>query len=197
MIGLSLHSNRTGEPLFLEPEEREVFFAATKSQEAQAKYFCQMLYYTGARLNEVLGITYESFDFERKGVMVRTLKQREREVTRFIHLPEAFLEVMNDVFQIKRNQAVEKKKEERVWGFTGRTGENYIKKVMTLAGISGKKANARGLRHAFGFAAAKNNVPTHQLQEWLGHHYPNSTVVYGMLDKEEPRNLAQKLWKKA
>lgn len=185
-----LYSVNTGERLYLNPEEREAFFLATKSQETNVKYFCQMLYFTGARLNEVLGITYLSFDFNQKGVFVKTLRQREAGVFRIIALPDEFFEILNDVYQIKKNQTIEKKKDLRLWDFTDRTGENYIKKVMTCAGISGKKANARGLRHAFGVAAATNEIPMQQLQQWLGHCYPGSTIVYDQIYKNASSKIS-------
>lgn len=196
MAGTHLHSSSTGERLYLNPGERDLFLAATRFEETNVKYFCQMLFYTGAKLNEVIGITFDSIDLEKKGVVIATLMQRRKDVFRFIDLPTDFIEVLNDVYQIKRNQTDEKKGGQPVWDFTGRTGENYIKKVMTAAGITGKQANARGLRHSFGMAAAESRIPPHQIQQWLGHRNPSGTAAYTRVIETERRNLAEKLWKK-
>lgn len=196
MAGQHLYSSSTGERLYLNPEERDLFLAATRLEETNVKYFCQMLFYTGAQLNEVIGITFESIDLEKKGVVIGTLMQRRKDVFRFIDLPTDFIEVLNDVYQIKKKQTDEKLGREPVWDFTGRTGENYVKKVMMAAGITGKKANARGLRHSFGMAAAESRIPSHQIQQWLGHRNPSGTAAYTRVIETERRNLAEKLWKK-
>ncbi len=193
----ALKSTSTGERLYLTPEERERFLASTRLEETNVKYFCQMLYYSGAQLSEVIGISHEHFDFGKGGVVVETLQQRRKGIFRFIDLPEDFLEVLNDIYQIKRCQADEKKKRECLWPFTARTGENYIKKVMEAAAIRGKWANARGLRHSFGVAAADKEIPPHQIQQWLGHRYPDRAGIYAKVIENERRTLAEKLWKKA
>ena len=137
-----------------------------------------MLYYSGCRLNEALSIQYGRFDLSEKGVSIETLKRRKRGVFRFIDLPEDFLEKLNDVYQVQKLQADPKQKNEILWSFTDRTGQNYIKQVMSQAGIIGKKASPKGLRHAFGITAVDCKIPPHQIQEWLGHRFIESTAIY-------------------
>lgn len=189
-----LHHKTTGERLYLNAEERKLFLDATRFQEPDIKFFCQMLFYTGCRLNECLSITYSRFDFGEKGVIIETLKRRKKGVLRFIDLPEDFLEKLNDVYQIQKHQADSKKRGEKLWKFTDRTGQNYVDRVMKAAKITGKKACPKGLRHAFGVAAVENKVPVSQIQEWLGHRYIDSTAVYIRTQGKERRNLAQRIW---
>lgn len=189
-----LHDSTTGERLYLNAEERKLFFEATRFQEPDIKFFCQMLYYTGCRLNECLNITYDKFDFSEKGVFIETLKRRKSGVFRFIDLPEDYLEKLNDVYHIQKRQAEPKRKGEKLWSFTDRTGQNHVKRVMQQSAINGKKACPKGLRHAFGIAAVENKIPVQQIQEWLGHRYLDSTAIYTRTQGKERRGLAQRIW---
>lgn len=189
-----LHDRLTGERLYLNTAERARFLEATRYQEPNVKYFCQMLYYTGCRLNEALTVRYDRFDLSEKGVFIETLKRRRPGVFRFIDLPDDFLEKLNDVYHIRKIQAIPGRKDEKLWMFTDRTGQNYVKTVMLQADISGKKASPKGLRHAFGIAATEQKVPPHQLQEWLGHRFIESTAVYTRAQGKERRELAKRLW---
>ena len=70
-----LYDKITGERLYLNTEERKAFLEATRYEDNDIKYFCQMLFYTGCRLNEGLGILVSRIDFSEQGVIIETLKQ--------------------------------------------------------------------------------------------------------------------------
>ena len=88
------------------------------------------------------------------------------------------MERLNDVYNIRKYQKDSKEKDNRIWKFTDRTGQNYVKRVMTEAEISGKKSSAKGLRHSFGVRAIENKIPISQLKEWMGHRFIDSTAIY-------------------
>jgi integrase len=86
----------TGELKYLDREEHRAFLDAAQKQEPRKRYYCQLLYYTGCRLSEALAVSYNSFDFERHYVTIRTLKQATRDgqpVERYRdnELPESYL----------------------------------------------------------------------------------------------------------
>ena len=189
-----LYDNITGERLYLNSEERESFFEATKFQDNDIKYFCQMLYFTGCRLNEGLSILYCRLDFKEQGIIIETLKRRRKGVFRFLDLPADFIERFNDVYGIQKAQKDDEKKLERIFKFAPRTAQNYIKRVMNEAGLSGKKACAKGLRHSFGVRAVENKIPISQLKEWMGHRFIDSTAIYIQAKGKERRNLAKRMW---
>lgn len=189
-----LYDSITGERLYLNHEERERFINATKFQDNDIKYFCQVLFYTGCRLNEALGVLYSRIDMEEQGIIIETLKRRRKGVFRFIDLPSEFLERFNDVYNIKKQQQEKEEKNQRIWTFTDRTGQNYVKKVMKIAKIDGKKACAKGLRHSFGVMAVENKIPLPQLREWMGHRFIDSTAIYMQAKGKERRSLAQRMW---
>lgn len=190
----------TGERRYLNEVERKAFLNATAYEERDVKFFCQFLYYTGARTNEALSITAKNVDFTDKGVILRTLKQgkdkdgNEKNRFRFIELPDIFLKNFNDNYEIHKNQNIQKNMDLKIWNFTDRTGHNYVKKVMAKAGITGKKACPRGLRHALGVALILNRVPLPRVQEWLGHADIKNTEIYTYVIGDERRELMSRVW---
>jgi site-specific recombinase XerD len=73
-------------------------------------------------------------------------------------------------------------------------GQNYIKKVMVAAGISGIKASSRGLRHSMGVMLALEKVPVNVIQDILGNKFPESTQIYLQVLGEDRRRLIARVW---
>ncbi|OED34640.1 hypothetical protein AB832_07075 [Flavobacteriaceae bacterium (ex Bugula neritina AB1)] len=189
-----LYDKITGERLYLNTDERKAFLEATRYEDNDIKYFCQMLFYTGCRLNEGLGVLFSRIDFSEQGVIIETLKQRRKGVMRFVELPDKYLEGLNDAYGIRSKQTQKKYKDDRIWTFTDRTGQNYVKKVMRKAGIDGKKSSPKGLRHSFGVLAVENKIPLTQIQDWLGHKDIKNTSIYTRVKGIERRSLAERMW---
>ncbi|WP_116108887.1 tyrosine-type recombinase/integrase [Lewinella sp. IMCC34191] len=108
-LSAELKDPKTGERKYLDREERRAFLEATQQQEARKQYYCQLLYYTGCRLSEALAVTYNSFDFKRGYVMIRTLKQGSRDgkpVDRYRdnELPESYLNEIHGFYATVRGR---------------------------------------------------------------------------------------------
>ena len=65
---------------------------------------------------------------------------------------------------------------------------------MQEAGITGKKACPKGLRHAFGVAAVEHDIPITEIQKLLGHTFLKNTAIYTAVKDMEKRNLVSRLW---
>ena len=196
----SLFDEETGERKYLDPQERRAFFAATQLEEADAKYFCQMLYFTGCRLNEALQVTPRRLDYSSHQVRFRTLKQgRDKDEKPIIRnrnneLPEGYLNELQGVYSILKKQKGKKAAVKPLWGFTDRTGRNYVYRVMEKAGITGLKATPKGLRHSMGVSLALNKVPATTIQKVLGHRRIQSTFIYLNVVGDERRQLVSQVW---
>jgi integrase/recombinase XerD len=184
-----LFDTSTGERLYLNAEERKAFLERAKTKENDVKYFSLMLYYTGCRLNESLGLMVESVDFENQSVIIRSLKKKGKIHYRHIPLPEGFLNELAGAYNLRTRKKNKKNDNEKIWNFTDRTARRYITKIMTEVSISGKKACPKGLRHSFGVAAVENDIPITEIQKLLGHHFLESTQIYTAVKDVEKRNL--------
>ncbi|MBX2872217.1 MAG: tyrosine-type recombinase/integrase, partial [Saprospiraceae bacterium] len=152
---IDIHS---GERKYLNREERQAFRQEALYMEPPIRTFCLMMYYTGCRLGEALEVTPDRLDFDDQRVLIRTLKQNRRKSNRvdryrLVELPIEYLATLQSIYKAQ-SRKVTKAGQKPIWTFTSRTGQNYVKKVMNAAGISGKKASSRGLRHSMGVMLA-------------------------------------------
>jgi len=185
-----------GNRKYLTADERQRFFdaipkALTDKNGRQKRTFAMMLYYSGCRISEALEVTCSRIEYERQGVVFRTLK-RKKQSFRFVPLPYSFLDKLDDVHHIK--DFVEKEPDKKVWSFNRKTGWSAIKAVMDEAGINGAQATAHGLRHSFVIAHQQIKPPPHMIQEWAGWTSTQMLGVYGRAFGEEERNLASQIW---
>ncbi len=192
---IDIHS---GERKYLNREERQAFRQAALYMEPPIRTFCLMMYYTGCRLGEALEVTPDRLDFDDQRVLIRTLKQNRRKSNRIdryrlVELPFEYLATLQSIFKAQSRKGT-KTGQKPIWTFTARTGQNYVKKVMNAAGISGKKASSRGLRHSMGVMLALDKVPVNVIQDILGHRFPESTQIYMQILGEDRRQLISNVW---
>lgn len=181
---------RTGLRKYLTPTERGAFIAAAKSLKSRpARSFCLTLALTGARLSEPLGMTPRHIDSAAKAVTLRTLKRR-RLVFRTIPVPDELLEML----ELIHDTTNRKNADAPLWTVDRATAHRWVKKAMTLAGLSGPQASAKGLRHGFAIVALERNVPLNIVSRWLGHSNLQTTTIYAAFTGAEERGLAARMW---
>lgn len=181
-----------GQRKYITADERDKFYnSVSPTLEPEKKTFALMLYWTGCRISEALSVQYQSIDFSRGGVVFKTLKRR-RDVYRFVPLPSNYLEKLEDIHRVRREQ--KKNPQKPVWSFQRKQGWTTIKKVMAHAGIEGIHATPKGLRHSFVIAHQQAKTPENVLQSWLGWSSSAMFEVYGKALGEEERSLASVLW---
>ena len=186
---ISLH-DCNGQRKYLNQSERIRFFEVTKRRNTCTKLFCQLLYYTGARIAEIHNLTTTSIDIANGTVILETLKKRQRGIFREIPLPDHLLKDL-DVYIGKLEFTNEET--QPLWQFSLRTASRYIKAVMKEANITGTKGCARGLRHGFAVNAV-DKAPITLVKKWLGHAALETTEIYLNVIGEEEREIAQRVW---
>lgn len=189
-----LFDDLTGERLYLNSEERKAFLEIAKTKENNVKYFSLMLYYTGCRLNEALGLMVASIDFKNQTVIIRSLKKKGKIHYRHIPLPEGFLNEIAGAYNLRTKKKNKKNNRDKIWEFTDRTARRYVTRIMKEASISGKKACPKGLRHSFGVSAVEKDIPITEIQQLLGHTFLKNTAIYTAVKDTEKRNLVSRLW---
>ena len=183
----SLYSSN-GQRKYLNEDERHRFYERTKAIKTDKKLFCQLLYFTGARISEVHNLTKKSIDFSNKTVVFETVKRRKKGVFREIPIPTSLLE---DLKIYMLNDAKDGGAD--LWGFSLRTASRYVKAVMDKAEITGGQSTAKGLRHGFAVYAI-SKVPITLVKKWLGHSRLTTTEIYLEIVGREEREMAKKLW---
>ncbi len=188
----------SGERRYLNREERKAFKNAAIYMAPDIRTYCLMIYYTGCRLGEALEITPDRLDYDERRVLLRTLKQNRKNPNkpdgyRLVELPVEYMAFLECWYKARTRKG-SKTGNKRLWNFTSRTAQNYIKKVMNAAEISGKKASSRGLRHSMGVMLALDKVPLNVIQDILGHKFPESTQIYMKVLGEDRRRLIENVW---
>lgn len=185
--GADIH-DRNGRRKYLTGAERRRFRACSASLEASRRDFCLMLFYTGARISEVLELTPNRLDEGNKSVVIRTLKRRNNRTYRAVPLPDEFLKSV-------RRYSRKIDGDERLWPFSRKTAYRIVKQVMRAAAIEGVPACPKGLRHGFGVACVEANIPLPTIAKWMGHSSIETTAIYLNVIGKEERGLARRTWK--
>ena len=185
-----------GKRKYLTGEERERFLvAAVEHHRGAVRTFCMVMAYTGCRISEALQLTADRVDFSARTIAFRTLKQRQQIRYRAIPVPDALLDALELVHQVRKAQRTKMGGKEKLlwpWGRTQAT--KHIWAVMAQAGISGPHATPKGLRHGFGVKAAADTRNPRLVQKWLGHRHLETTVIYMDAVGDEERELAARMW---
>lgn len=159
--------------------------------------FCEMVFYTGCRPSEALALSAMNIDLDECMIIIKTLKQCGKykgQRCRTVPVPRAFIRRLNKVHHIRKAQALPGSKSDRLWKISRTTAWKRIKTVMEAAGLIGKKASARGLRHAYGVNAALAKVPESCIQKWLGHAKAETSAIYLNTTGPEDRAIAKRMW---
>jgi integrase len=186
---------RNGQRKYLNADERMRLLAVTETLEPAERLFVLMLFYTGARISEVLNLARVSANLGDLSVAVVTLKRRSFSV-RELPLPDRLVAELDQTFQITAAQQSDDQSValRRMWPWSRTTGYRVVKAAMAAARIAGLQACPKGLRHGFGVAAIRAGVPVTILQKWMGHASIRTTAIYTAICGPEEREFAAKLW---
>ena len=92
------------------------------------------------------------------------------------------------------NYTNDKKFEARIWQFSRRTANRYVKKVMITSKIYGPMACPKGLRHSFAINCLVKKIPLTLIKKWLGHSSLTTTAIYLNVSNDEEKIIAQRIW---
>ena len=179
-----------GQRKYLNQTERLRFLGCTKGYRADIKLFCQLLYYTGARIAEIHNLKLDNIDFSNKSIVIESLKKRKKGVFREIPLPECLLHELQHYIQELNQEDIFNS---YLFSFSLRTASRIVKRMMTCAKITGIQSCARGLRHGFAVHAV-TKVPITMVKKWLGHASLETTEIYLDVVGIEEREIAKRIW---
>jgi site-specific recombinase XerD len=183
---------RSGERKYINRTERRRV-AAMERLERERALFSLLLAWTGGRVSEVLGVTPSSFQIERNIVTLRTLKRR-RPHFREVPIMPGLMRALNRHFDLRTLQQDPDTMYRRLWSCSRVTAWRFVKGVMLEAGVAGRPACPRGLRHGFGVATLQASVPLNLVQRWMGHARLSSTAVYTSVCGDEEAAFAANFW---
>lgn len=178
---------------YLNADERRRFLASLGAARREEAVFARLMFWTGARVSELLALRLSDFQLDAGIVAIRTLKRR-RFSMREIPIPPALVTEIADHAQ---GPSVLASPDPLLWHLHRVTAWRLVKDAMRRAGIAGPQASPRGLRHGFAIAALQAGVPLTLLQRWMGHSRLSTTTIYLAVSGPEERELAARFWREA
>jgi integrase/recombinase XerD len=189
---LSLYTAR-GERKYINQAERERVLAVMERLERERALFSLLLLWTGGRVSEVLAVRASSFQIDRNIVALRTLKRRKPHM-REVPIAPGLMESIDRQFNLRELQRDPETANQRLWPWSRVTAWRYVKGAMLEAGIVGRPACPRGLRHGFGVGTLQALVPLNLVQKWMGHARISTTAIYADASGEEEAAFAARYW---
>lgn len=173
---------------------KEVKDILSHIREVRHRACLSLIYACGLRISEACRLEVGDIDRQRGLLHARGKGSKDR----YVPLPEAILPLLEECWRSHRNPK---------WLFPcvergGRMGRmnsrcvpiGTIQQVFRAAlGESGvtKKVSVHSLRHAYATHLLENHVDLRQIQVWLGHGSPSTTVIYAHLtDQATQQNAA-------
>jgi integrase len=193
---LSLYA-ANAERKYTNEAERQRFLEVMGRQKSERALFSLLLAWTGGRPSEVLSVVPLSFQIERNVVVLPTLKRR-RPHAREVPIPPGLMAAIDRRFGLRELQRNPETATKRLWSWSSRiTVWRFVKGGMIEAGIVGRPACPRGLRHGFAVNALQASVPLNVVQKWLGHARISTTAIYAAVAGPEEMLFAERFWQSA
>jgi len=176
-----IHANREQRlPTVLSVDEVRAILVVVKTP--QNKAYLTVVYSCGLRLHEALYLQVSDIDSDRMRIHVHRGKGAK---DRYVPLPEATLNILRSYWKLHRNPA---------WIFPrlGRSGkegpaatipmnkssvQGALRRVLKQLKMK-KRVSIHTLRHSYATHLLEAGVNIRRIQQYLGHHSLNSTMVY-------------------
>ncbi|WP_313030558.1 site-specific integrase [Brucella sp.] len=180
-----------GKRLYLTASERSSFLQSAMKTSGEIRSFCETLHFTGCRISEALNLTVDRIDIENEVVVFETLKKRRAGIYRSVPVPQALMNTLDLVHQVRRPGKLNRK----LWQWSRVTAWRHIKAVMADAKIQdGPHTSPKGLRHGYGVNAISAGVPLNMLSKWMGHSAIEVTAIYTNAIGSEQKQLSARMW---
>lgn len=202
--------------IFSEMERRVISNVRREKYTRRYRLLINVLYYTGARIDEVLpardrpykrmikkgkkkgrkatigalntsGLRPRDFDFDSDVVHMINLKQRGGKDNKTVPLTPQLKEAVQSYLLWF---GISSKSEEPLFPQRRQTVENYLNDMGDLLNM---KIHPHKFRHTFGHTAARSGVFPATLKKWMGHRSISNTMIYYEISGEETRAEMSKM----
>ena len=178
-----------GERKYLNADERRRLLDCLSALPRERALFVATLFWTGARVSEVLALRGPDIQVSQGSIALRTLKRRRFQM-REVPVPATLLTELERTFALSSALA----RKTRLWPWCRCTAWRMVSAIMDAAGLSGPSATPRGLRHSHAIHALHSGVPLNFVQRWLGHSRMETTAIYATAMGPDERLIAERMW---
>lgn len=202
---IELARTRRKQVTFLNEEELERVFAQpdlTKIQGLRDRAILELLFSSGLRVSELVGLNRDHINLRRREFMVRGKGQKDRPI--FISIEAArwiaeYLDKREDTTQPLFVRYSGSKKIDRSGNFhrlTARSIQRLVAHYALMAGIT-KHVSPHTLRHSFATDLLMNGADLRSVQAMLGHSNISTTQIYTHVTDPHLRSVHEKFHNKS
>lgn len=145
--------------------ELERFLVSSRLEAAHKRTFCFLVAYTGCNPTEALTLSIRSVDLAGAAVSFEGADAKPRSIPIPDELVKMF-DVIHSVSFIKRE--LPEYEATLIWDVDRSTASRWVSTTMAAAGIQGRQACARGLRHGFAVRALSAGHSAKTVAYWMG-----------------------------
>ncbi len=157
-------------PKYLSAEEvRRVIVQAKNPRD---RLLLEVLWQTGLRISEALGLTPENIDFNGSVLKAPTLKRRKPMVRPIPLKPGLLGELARHIASRKTGE------NEPIFAIRRTRAFQIVRDACLAAGVERSRSHPHSLRHSFAITCVLQGVPIPILNQWLGHAGLESTMIY-------------------
>ena len=181
-------------PVVLTHEQVKAILARVRTVRHRA--CLSLIYACGLRLHEACQVQVTDIDRVRGLLRVNGKGFKQR----YVPLPESILPLLEECWLTHHNRTwlfplVGRGGRGRIGRITDRrvplaTVQQAFRKAYRESGVT-KKVSVHSLRHAYATHLLEAGVSLRQIQEWLGHSSPSTTVIYAHLTAQSVQVAAQ------
>lgn len=146
-----------------------------------------LLWQTGARVSEILGIRVKDIDFYNKSLRITTLKQKKR--------PQRAIPIQGNLLGLLGAYMAsnELKRDGFILDITRQRAHQIVREAVSKAGLDDERAHPHTFRHSFAVFAVLSGVPILVIKSWLGHSNIQNTLIYMQVMGNDTRGFYEGL----
>lgn len=201
---IELAKSKRKQVTFLNPEELERLFNAPKTDTESGlrdRAILELLFSSGLRVSELVGLNIEDVNLKRKEFMVRGKGEKDRPIfisDDAVHWLKLYLDKRQDNSKpmfIRYSGTKKVNLSGNYYRLTVRSVQRLVARYALLAGIT-KHVSPHTLRHSFATDLLMNGADLRSVQAMLGHSNISTTQIYTHVTDPHLKAIHEKFHRK-